>query len=104
MAYVMWCAVQHEALLREEELLRHYHNALRDALPPEVEYEWSEWIADYELEFLDYFKTGLPQLMLGVTREDCAKVKDLYGWLTHEYDPQVMRLWVGKALDLTSRF
>lgn len=103
-AYALWCGMQLPAVRREDELLRHYHHTLTSHLPPGAPaYPYEEWLEDYEWEFLDYFSTGLPQLMNGITREYCEENKTGYGWLTHEYDPSVASLFCQKAVEICSR-
>lgn len=101
-AYALWCGVRYEHMLKEEELLRLYWETLTSAVGADS-YPYEEWIEDYEWEFLEYFTTGLPQLMNGTTREYCEEHKGDYGWLTHEYDPPVMELFCKKAIDICQR-
>jgi hypothetical protein len=73
-AYLIWTAAQLEALVSggEEAMLRHYHRTLLSALSVGTTYPWEEFVEDYELEFMDYFKTALPQLMNGIDRAYCG--------------------------------
>jgi hypothetical protein len=56
-----------------------------------------------QIEFLDYFKTALPQLMNNITRGYCEEHKGDYGWLVHEYEPPVMALMCAKAIQIIQR-
>ncbi len=103
-AYLLWSGVEPAAIVEEGQeaaLLDHYYEALVAALPfdsPRAAYTRAEWQCDYELELLDVLKTCLPQLLNGLTPEDCQTNLGAFGWLTHEYHPSVTRAFVGRAL------
>lgn len=101
-AYLLWSGVEPAAIVgagQEAALLDYYYEALMTAMPGnEGRYTRAEFQHDYELEFLDVFKTCLPQLLNGLTPADCRVHYGEFGWLTHEYHPAVTRAFVGRAL------
>ena len=105
-AYLLWGGVIHEALSQhEDELLKYYHSILVSSFPPcgVDDYSWEEFKDDYDLEFLAYFQTALPQLLNGMTRQEAEKNHGVYGWLTYEADPQLMAWGCRRAAEIVER-
>jgi len=105
-AYLLWGGVIYEALFEhEEQLLLHYYNTLINSFPPHQsdKYTWEEFKHDYDLEFLAYFQTALPQLLNGMTSHEAKKNENVYGWLTYESDPRLMKWGCQRAGEVIRR-
>lgn len=86
---------------RHQDLLKHYFDSFHEKLEDKCKksgrayatdlFSWEEFTEEWNVEFLDYFKTALPQLLKGLTPEQ-AKANRKYGWLTHEFDERAT-LW-----------
>jgi hypothetical protein len=48
-AYLLWAGTRHEGLLRERDLLAHYHRQWTAVIGPEAGYSLEELVEDYEV-------------------------------------------------------
>lgn len=94
----------HAAEAKEAEYVRYYHDQLllsNADIGSSFSYEALE--REYELEFLCYYMTALPQLLVGLTPALAAENRAKYGWLTHEQLPVVTAWFTWRALRIAQR-
>jgi len=87
----------------EAEVLHHYHRQLHSALVARdghSSYTFAELERDYEWEFLDYFKTAMPQLWPGLTSSVLLENRGKYGWLAHEMERHCVQWMCHRALTI----
>jgi hypothetical protein len=96
--YFLVGGVDNDTLACYDEMLDVYYTELIKCLDG-VEYTREEFMKDCAFEYLDYFKTAIPQLHKGLCPELCKENASKYGWLTHEFDEEAVAWFYRKGLD-----
>lgn len=72
----------------ENELLEEYFSIFTASVTSECAVpSFDEFMHSYRMEWLDYCKTAIPQLLSDLTPALCAENATKYGWLTFEFAP-----------------
>eukprot|EP00762_Andalucia_godoyi_P001546 ANDGO_00209.mRNA.1 hypothetical protein PPTG_24467 len=108
LVYLIWSGIDAAAVASPEaeaDILRQYFDDLSLRIPQvaaDSTFTWDQFIQEYEIEFLDYWKTALPQLMPCLTPQD-ADSNRILGNLTFEFDSCALRLICQKAVAVLSK-